>query len=225
MRKNTIVFAFFLFLTACAHSHLDRVPVSYRNYQIPLVQFADKNPPAKLQILVTRSFLYSSHSALRLLYKGRVLMWDPSGSYGDMAQHGDWFSDNPLPDNFKKINDLILQGAPALPFYFRFAQYTQDNEMEVFEWRLPDEVAAYYQDLLIKGATEAENEYGFHTHHPFYLCSSYLTRTLQQHINRSFQLRETYFFPDSLAHELFEHHPDRIYFFAKHRPVTVFQKP
>lgn len=224
MYQKYLIPVFLLMLSGCSHSHFDRVPASYNKQQLAESQFVDKNPPAKLQILVTRSILYSSHSALRLLYQGKVLMWDPSGSYGNLDEHKAWFLANPLPENYNRINDLIIDGAPSLPFYFRFAQYTQDNEMEVFEWDLTDEVAAYYHELLVKGATEENNRYSFSTHHPFYLCSSYLTRSLKQYMGKTFQLRDTYFFPDSLAHELFEHQPDRIFFFAKNRPVTIFEK-
>ncbi len=213
-----------LMLGGCAHSHLDRVPENYIKKEIPQTSVVDESPPAKLQVLVTRNAIYSSHSAIRLLYQGKVLMWDPSGSYGDLDEHKNFFAEHPLPDNYSKINALVMRGAPDLPSYFRFAMHTEDNSMEVFEWIVPETQAKLYRDIFIQGATVENNRYDFGTYHPFLLCSSYLTRFLQRFVGNTFKLNETYFFPDSLAHELFEHHPDTIYFFFKNRPVMVYHK-
>jgi len=175
----------------------------------------------KIQVIITRGPFYFTHSAIRIQSNDKIYFWDPSGAYG-MDEYAEYFSDNPLPENFSKREDLITAGIPSLETYWLFAQYTEDRSMEVFEWTLTNEQALHYQSILLAGSLDGNNEFDFDSHATFLLCSSALSRYLIDFVSEPVSLKETFFFPDSLAHKLYALRPNRIIIFDKGMPTQIF---
>ena len=177
----------------------------------------------KLQIIITRDVIHFSHSALRLIDDDRMLFWDPAGSYGLTDHYAEFYTDYPLPNGFKKQNDLIVAGIPTLGRYWAFSRYTGDIGMEVLEWDLNGVTAGRYYVILLQGCRNDTRSHDFRTKRHFLLCSSNLTRFLVRFTQDSIGLQETCFFPDNLAHALYELNPDRVIFFDG-EGVRIFTK-
>ena len=178
-------------------------------------------PVNAIQIITTRSPLFYSLAAVRLIYKGQSMFWDPSGSYGDDIERPDYYEENPVPENFYRSQDLITQGDPDLPLYWRYSIFTGDNGMEVFEWTLTEKQAQYYYKLLLKGARQRDNKEGFITKESVKICSAAVSSFLQRFGGDIIPLQEHFILPHGLAHALHELHPNRIYYFEVDRPITI----
>jgi hypothetical protein len=209
-------------VSGCFHLHEDRTP-SY------LKPATTENRPDyhnealnRLQIIVTFDGLHYSHSALRLIYDKKVLFWDPAGNYGSIFQRPEYMEGITLPADYQRKNDLIHQGAPDLDTYWRYSLNTGDSGMEIFEWLLNEDTAKKYFTILMAGAFDKNNPYQFETSPRMLLCSSSLTRFLMKHTPETIRLKRAYFWPDKLAHALYEQHPDRLLLFMYNRPTRYY---
>jgi len=209
---------FVLSSSACTHLHKNLMSSDYKLQETTNL----KTVHPKIQIIITRGPFYFTHSAIRIKSNKRVLFWDPSGSYAG-EEHESYYKEHPLNKNFLKKNALVIRGVPDLATYWLFAQYTDDLGMEIFEWPLTDELALQYQNVLLAGANEGENEYDFSSQDSFLLCSSALSRFLIRFTDKTIKLNETFFFPDSLAHELYKLKPDRVILFEKEKMTQIFE--
>lgn len=219
-RKILPAVCFFLLalLHGCAHTHTQRIPDNYQSQPLILTSEFETEPQYALQIIITRSPQYYTHSALRLKYGKQRLFWDPAGSYGDFDEYPDFYIESPLPDNFKRVNDVIFNGVPSLYRYWQFSIHTNDNGMEVFEWKLSEEKAKFYYNLLRLGAEQPDNKVGFITRRNFMMCSSALTRFLLRFADDTIGISESYFFPDNLSHDLYTRHAHDIYLIELEQP-------
>lgn len=208
------------FLLGCTHTHR---PLISPPYQASNYETSRPTPLSDaIQIITTRSPLFYSHSAVRILYKNQTLFWDPAGTYGLEYERPAYYKDNPLPKGFYRIEDLITQGSPNLPLYWRYSIFTGDNAMEVFEWKLTEEQAKYYYNLLYKGATQRNNKLDFITQESATICSSAVSSFLQRFGGKIIPLHEHYTLPHGLAHALHALKPDRIYYFEADNPAIIF---
>jgi hypothetical protein len=213
-----------LLFSGCTHMHLARVPPQLHEQPSPVTRQDIESHSYKLQIIVTRHPIYFTHSALRLIDGQQLLFWDPAGTFGLTEEYPAFYKQHPLPAGFSKRNDLIVDGVPDLSLYWAYAQQTGDEGMEVLEWNLTPAQAAHYYDVLLTGAEGNEQTYHFTTKHHFLLCSSNLSRFLVRFTGDSVGLKETCFFPDSLAHALYKLNPDRVIFFDEEEGVRIFSK-
>lgn len=223
--RQRLVLALVLSLSAygCAHTG---APPRGMVIQGPAGGNADSDTAPALQILITRNFLYGTHTALRLNVPPReTLFWDPSGIYGvfhdqdDVALFGDL-----IPPDLVRINDLIVKRAPSLEHYWRYARRTLDSGMEVFVWRLDEERAAQLYDLFLAGSRAGSNQPGFRTETYTLLCATAVSRFLRNHAANIVSVDEVYFWPHNLARHLRAQEPDVLIVFDAENGTVRYQK-
>jgi len=207
-------------LIGCTHSHKHLLRPSYLASKPSLL---DSMPRANaIQVITTRSPLFYSHAAVRMIYKNQVLFWDPSGAYGVEDEHSAYYIEHPMPKEFRRSEDLITQGVPDLARYWQYSIFTGDDAMEIFEWTLNDKQAKFYYELLLKGADQRAHKINFFTHDSATICSAAVSSFLIRFGNDIIPLQERYFLPHGLAHDLHTLNPERIYYFELRRPARIF---
>lgn len=175
---------------------------------------------ARLQILITYNGTISTHAALRLEDPGRsTLFWDPAGLFGrPPSAQNDAASAVIVP----RHNDVIWSGAPTLPAYWQFAEFTGDTAMEVLEWNLSDAQAEDLYVTLVQAAQPGGAAgFGTATTEPF--CAIAVSEFLRRFASGVVAVPETYLFPTSLAEQLRTQNPDRVVVFTNDQPPVEYR--
>ena len=207
-------------LFSCTHNPAPYAPGKASTRTLNPATIAGSSGRPKLQIIITYSELYCTHSALRLEQSGRpVVFWDPGGTYGINAA----VADQPLlRGDVKKTNDLIIHQAPTIPAYWDFSYEGSDHAMEVFEWDLSDQRAERIYEFLLASAGINENQSDFQTGTAGGFCSVAISEFLSRFPGEPFHVPLTYFFPHDLAEQLYTRHPDRVIVLRRDQPPTEY---
>ena len=138
--KSIIMMLWFVCLVGCVHAPAPYRPSSWLSSPIDLKSIADNPDQPLLQVIIVYGPAWDHHSALRLVYPGRpVLFWDPGGSYGTT-----------LPGDVRS-KDLIMVNPPDLETYLQHIWHFSSVEVEVFEWDLKPEDARELYNVLLNG--------------------------------------------------------------------------
>ena len=206
-------------ITGCTHSHIHLIsPEAKTQTAASAKQITE--PQNALQVILTRSALFYSHAAVRLLNQGNAIFWDPAGTYGIEEERPDYYENHPLPSDFHRHNDLITTGTPDLDQYWHYSKFTGDNATEVFEWHLTTEQAEHYHALLVNGSNGNE-KVGFITKTPTAVCGHAVSSFLIRHAKEQIPLTEHYSLPHGLSHGLHATKADRIYYYVIDEPLKI----
>ena len=163
----------------------------------------EDNGEAKMDIFIIYSSHMCSHTTLRIYSptEGSVF-WDPAGGYGT----------DEYPVVAARHNDLVVDPVPTVLDYVDFRQYLPTSRMEIFEFKLSDEVATRMIDILRSGYHSDRKR--FYTRTDAFYCSTRISEFLLKYAGEVLDI-EKEFFPHNLAKRLYAQPPDRVIIYDK----------
>jgi hypothetical protein len=202
------LFLFICLLVGCVHAPAPYRPNNWVNNRIDLKSVADPPDQPLLQVIIVYGYWWDHHSALRLVYPGRpVLFWDPGGSYGTIF---------PMDVRSK---DLIRINPPDLEMYLRHIWNFSSLEVEVFEWDLKPEHANELYDVLLNGTDKKHPAGRFTTTTMGGFCCVSLSDFLHRFATKTMTVPRSFFFPYNLARVLYTQSPKRVLAFRRGKQV------
>ena len=158
----------------------------------------EDNDEARMDIFIIYSSHMCSHTALRIYSpKEGSVFWDPAGGYGT----------DEYPVVAARHNDLVVDPVPTVLDYVDFRQYLPTSRMEIFEFKLPDEVAVRMIDILRSGYYPDGKR--FYTRTDAFYCSTRISEFLSKYAGDVVNVGKE-FFPHNLAKRLYAQPPDRV---------------
>ena len=210
----------------CTFRPAPYLPATWQGNAASLPALADdaaRGP--RLQVLVAYGGLMAAHTALRLVpAQGAAVFWDPAGDYGREGVGLDprW---GPYDEHVTRRRDLIVSAPPDLTTYTRFRWGLLDVGLEVFEWDLSAAHAEELRHVLLDGTTRAHPAGAFTTLAPMAFCTVATADFLGRFADPTRGLRGFYFFPDSLARQLYGRAPSRVLLFRPEQEPRVYVPP
>src|SRR4030042_1357432 len=199
-----LLFLSILGLTACVHSPAAYRPNSWEKSPVDLKSVADNPNQSLLQVIIVYGPAWCNHSALRLVCKGRpILFWDPGGGYG--------VSDSEVV----RQGDLIINKPPDLGTYLRYTWEYSTVEVEVFEWDLTVEQAIELHEALLNGTDKNHPAGRFTTPTMGGFCSVALSDFLHRFAAKTMTVPKSFFSPHDLARVLYTQSPKRVLAFRR----------
>ncbi len=195
-------------LAGCVHAPAPYRPGNWENAPIGMGSVADPPGQALLQVIIVYGHWWSHHTALRLVYPGRpVLFWDPGGGYGAG-----------LPEDVRS-QDLIRIKPPDLETYLRHIWNFSSLEVEVFEWDLKPEEAPDLYDVLLNGADKNHPAGRFTTTTMGLFCTVAVSDFLHRFAGKTLTVPKSFFLPEHLARILYTQSPKRVLAFRRLKQI------
>jgi hypothetical protein len=195
-------------LMGCIHAPAPYRPNNWENTRIDLKSVADPPNQSLLQVIIIYGYWWSHHTALRLVYPSRpVLFWDPGGSYGTT------FSKD------VRSKDLIKINPPDLETYLQHIWHFSSVEVEVFEWDVKPEDALELYDVLLKGTDKNHPAGRFTTATMGFFCSVAVSDFLHRFASKTLTVPRSFFLPEDLARVLYTQSPKRVLAFRRGRQI------
>jgi hypothetical protein len=190
-------------IVGCLHSPAPYRPKDWASKPIDIQSISENADQPRLQVIIVYGPLWCHHSALRLQGAGgRVLFWDPGGSYG-------------VSDSIQRSKDLIEVDPPDLGRYLEFARQHSSKEVEVFEWDLSDQEANRLYDILSHGNPRDGASGKFSTSTMGGFCAVALSDFLNRFGPAGISVPGKFFLPHNLARVLYARSPKRILVFQR----------
>ncbi|MBM4351266.1 MAG: hypothetical protein FJ106_15410 [Deltaproteobacteria bacterium] len=195
-------------LVSCGHAPVPHRPTNWTMNQIDLKSVADNPNQPLLQVIIVYGPWWCHHSALRLVYPDRpVLFWDPGGSYGEF--HAEDI----------RSKDLIRINPPDLEAYLQFTWNYSSIEVEVFEWDLTLEHARELYDILLQGTDKNHPAGKFSTTTMGGFCSITLSNFLHRFATKTMIVPKSYLCPHNLARVLYTQSPKHVLTFRRGKQI------
>ena len=210
--KGVTTLLFFICLvTACVHAPAAYRPNNWVNHSIDLKSVADPPGQSLLQVIIVYGHWWSHHTALRLVYPDRpVLFWDPGGGYGVG-----------FPEDVRS-KDLIRINPPDLETYLQHIWQLSSLEVELFEWDLKPEEARDLYDVLLNGTDKNHPAGWFTTTTMGFFCTAAVSDFLRRFVPKTLTVSRTFFLPEHLAQALYTQSPKRVLAFRRGRQTVYF---
>jgi len=209
-RLVPILLLFSCLIISCVHAPAPNRPTHWVNTPVDLKSVADNPNQPLLQVIIVYGPAWCHHSALRLVYPDRpVLFWDPGGSYGIFHQED------------IRSKDLILTSPPDLESYLQFTWIYSSVEVEVFEWDLKIEHAREMYDVLLKGTDKNHPAGRFTTPTMGGFCTVALSDFLHRFATKTMTVPKSFFFPHDLAQVLYTQSPKRVLAFRRGKQIML----
>ena len=207
-----LIGTFYLLLgVGCAFSPAPDMPGNWIPQQsLPIPSAISVRTPPRLQVVVAYHGLLSSHTALRLLLgDGDVIFWDPSGDYGnfDEAMHVEF---GPFPLPVERRGDILVGQIPDLPTFAQFRWALEDSSLVVFEWDVSRDTAMQLREVLLHGTDDSHPAGSFSTWTFPAFCTNATADFLRRFAGSTVHLADWYFWPHSLAMDLYAQSPSRV---------------
>jgi hypothetical protein len=200
-------------LVSCVHAPAPYRPSHWENAPIDMKSVADPPGQPLLQVIIVYGDLWSHHTALRLAYPDRpVLFWDPGGGYGV-----------DLPEDVRN-KDLIRINPPDLETYVRHIWRLSSLEVEVFEWDLKPEAARDLYDVLLNGTDKNHPAGRFRTTTMGLFCTVAVSDFLRRFAGKTLTVPRSFFLPEHLARVLYTQSPKRVLAFRRGRQTAYFPR-
>ncbi|MBL0715851.1 MAG: hypothetical protein JJV98_19365 [Desulfosarcina sp.] len=203
--------------SGCFHHPSPYMPESWPQYAAAEDILVTNADTPRLQIIIGYFNWWPNHTALRLVAPDRpVTFWDPGGGYGLK------------PPRLRRINDVIIKGAPDIPTYLPFRWSNNDELIEIFEWYLSDGEALRLHHILLAGANiKPDAQIDFSTDTPAFFCAAAISEFLHRFGAPTVRTEETTLLPSRLARGLYQKKPDRVLVFhRRERPqIQVMTRP
>jgi hypothetical protein len=198
-------------LVGCVHAPAPYRPRNWENGPIDIKSVADPSDEPLLQVIIVYGPAWDHHSALRLVYPGRpVLFWDPGGGYGV-----------DLPEDVRS-KDLIKINPPDIETYLRHIWHFSSLEVEVFEWDLKPEEARDLYDVLLNGTDKNHPAGRFTTTTMGLFCTVAVSDFLHRFASKTLTVPKSFFLPEHLARVLYTQSPKRVLAFRRSRQTAYF---
>jgi hypothetical protein len=198
-------------LVGCIHAPAPYRPNNWVHAPIDLKSVADPPDQTLLQVIIVYGYWWSHHTALRLVYPDRpVLFWDPGGGYGVG-----------FPEDVRS-KDLIRINPPDLETYLQHIWQLSSLEVEVFEWNLKPEEARDLYDVLLNGTDKNHPAGWFTTTTMGFFCTAAMSDFLRRFAGKTLTVPKTYFLPEHLARVLYTQSPKRLLVFRRGRQAAYF---
>jgi hypothetical protein len=211
--KSILMMLWFVCIVGCVHAPAPYRPSSWLSSPIDLKSIADNTNQPLLQVIIVYGPAWDHHSALRLVYPGRpVLFWDPGGSYGTT-----------LPGDVRS-KDLIMVNPPDLETYLQHIWHFSSVEVEVFEWDLKPENARELYNVLLNGTDRNHPAGRFTTTTLGMFCTVSVSDFLHRFATKTMTVPRSFFFPHNLARALYTQSPKRVLAFRRGKQ-TMYAPP
>ena len=198
-------------LAGCIHAPAPYRSNNWVNHRIDLKSIADPPEQPLLQVIIVYGPWWSHHSALRLVYPDRpVLFWDPGGGYGVG-----------FPEDVRS-KDLIRINPPDLETYLQHIWQLSSLEVEVFEWDLKPEEARDLYDVLLNGTDKHHPAGRFTTTTIGLFCTVAVSDFLHRFARKTLTVPRSFFLPEHLARVLYTQSPKRVLAFRRGRQTAYF---
>jgi hypothetical protein len=198
-------------LAGCVHAPAPYRPNSWAHTPIDMKSVADPPGQPLLQVIIVYGYWWSHHTALRLVYPDRpVLFWDPGGGYGV-----------DLPEDVRS-KDLIRINPPDLETYLQHIWHFSSLEVEVFEWDLKPEEARELYDMLLNGTGKNQPAGRFTTTTIGLFCTVAVSDFLHRFARKTLTVPKSFFLPEHLARVLYTQSPKRVFAFRRGKQTAYF---
>ncbi len=195
-------------IVGCVHAPAPYRPSSWVKTPIDMKSVADNPNQPSLQVILVYGPWWCHHSALRLVWTDRsVLFWDPGGSYGTPEQ------------TEVRSKDVIRSNPPDMEAYLRFTWDYSSVEVEVFEWNLTLDQAHELYDVLLNGTDKNHPAGKFSTTTMGGFCCVALSDFLHRFAKKTMNVPKSFFFPHDLARVLYTQSPRRVLAFRRGKQV------
>ncbi len=166
-----------------------------------------------MQVLICYDSVSSSHAAIRLISPATMLFWDPGGLLGHEGNGG-----------FVRVNSII-EGRPTLDEYWAWRQSFTELAMQVFEYDLSQAEHVALFDVLDSCRTKMRED-GFTTNWMGGQCCVGTSQFLRRYFHGRLTVSHEYFWPHSLACELWTQPVNRVYDYRRgHEKCRVLSPP
>jgi len=209
LRLICILFLLSFYSVGCVHAPAPYRPNSWAHAPIDMKSVADPPGQPLLQVIIVYGHWWSHHTALRLVYPDRpVLFWDPGGGYGLE------FSED------VRSKDLIRVNPPDLEMYLRHIWHFSSLEVEVFEWDLKPEEGRELYDVLVNGTDRNHPAGRFTTTTMGFFCTVAVSDFLHRFAGKTMTVPKSYFLPEHLARVLYTQSPKRVLAFRRQKQTA-----
>ena len=199
-----------LSMGGCFHSTGPDVPLGWTGQRAALAMLNDKPGQGRLEIITCYSPPLFSHAALRLVCPDRpVIFWDPGGDFAKDKGPGG------------RAHDLITN-PPTLPQYLAYREILDDSGGEIFQWDLSPKIALRLHDVLNNGTPDDGPGGAFTTNAIGLQCAWSISGFLRRFAPEVLSINENYFYPYSLAQQLWNPHPDRVLVYRRDIPLMIY---
>jgi len=214
-----LALASLLLLNAC-HTPAPHLPSDWEPKPVNTARLDDAET-GRLHLFIIYSSNMCSHTALRLYSPtAGVVFWDPAGGYGSAE----------YPVVAKRYKDLVIDPIPSVRDYLDFRQYLPTSKMEIFEFSIPEPLAAELVDRLNTARTRNPNAYPTKT--DSFRCSTKISQFLERHASQVIPVKSV-FFPHDLAEQLYRipgakvfiYDPPELMQFLRSQPQSSGQPP
>ncbi len=175
--------------------------------------------PHRMQVLICYDAAFSSHSGIRLVSPESTIFWDPGGMFGEGGAGGTGGTGG-TPGGYVRRNSIV-DSPPTLDDYWAWRQTFTEKAMQVFEYDLSVAEHAELYGVLDRCRWTVALPDGFTSNWVGGQCCVGTSQFLRRYFRLRVKVSHEYFWPHSLARELWEQPVDRVYDYRRGSPHAV----